>query len=243
MTSTAKDLTPPERPGATAEPGEEGRLRLAYWRRSPMRWWIVGGGFVAAVLSGLVYAMAVKATGDWHQGLPWERDMMARVDYTLPRWLDLLFLTVPWTATNITLAPFTYGAAVWLGKRKRWDLALHITVVQTGSFALNFAMKFLFDRARPELWEKRGQFSWASYPSGHAIASIAVLFTVAYLLEREKGWKWPYAVLGLMAVITMWSRLYLGVHWPTDVIGGGLMGAVWLGATMVGFARRSSQAG
>jgi undecaprenyl-diphosphatase len=208
-----------------------------------MRWWIVGGGFVAAVLSGLVYAMAVKATGDWHQGLPWERDMMARVDYTLPRWLDLLFLTVPWTATNITLAPFTYGAAVWLGKRKRWDLALHITVVQTGSFALNFAMKFLFDRARPELWEKRGQFSWASYPSGHAIASIAVLFTVAYLLEREKGWKWPYAVLGLMAVITMWSRLYLGVHWPTDVIGGGLMGAVWLGATMVGFARRSSQAG
>ena len=243
MTSTAKDLTPPERPGATAEPGEEGRLRLAYWRRSPMRWWIVGGGFVAAVLSGLVYAMAVKATGDWHQGLPWERDMMARVDYTLPRWLDLLFLTVPWTATNITLAPFTYGAAVWLGKRKRWDLALHITVVQTGSFALNFAMKFLFDRARPELWEKRGQFSWASYPSGHAIASIAVLFTVAYLLEREKGWKWPYAVLGVMAVITMWSRLYLGVHWPTDVIGGGLMGAVWLGATMVGFARRSSQAG
>ena len=240
MTSSAEDVIPPDTPGAAPARRGEGWLRLRHWRASRLRWWIVGGGFVAAVLVGMAYALAVKATGDWHQGLAWERDLMARVDYTLPRWLDILFLTIPWTATNITLAPFTYGAALWLGRRKRWDLALHVAVVQTGSFALNFAMKFLFDRARPELWEKRGQFSWASYPSGHAIASVAVLFTVAYLLEREKGWKWPYVVLGVMAVITIWSRLYLGVHWPTDVIGGGLMGIVWLGATLAGFARRSS---
>jgi undecaprenyl-diphosphatase len=240
MTSTAKDLTPPDEPGPASASKSEGRVRLTHWRASRVRWWIVGGGFVAAVLSGMLYAIAVKSTGDWHQGLAWERAMMARVDYTLPPWLDILFLTIPWTATNITLAPFTYGAALWLGKRGRWDLALHVSVVQTGSFALNFAMKFLFDRARPDLWEKRGQFSWASYPSGHAIASVAVLFTVAYLLDREKCWKWPYAALGVMAVITLWSRLYLGVHWPTDVIGGGIMGIVWLGATLAGFARRSN---
>ena len=112
--------------------------------------------------------------------------------------------------------------------------------MQTGSFALNFAMKFLFDRARPDLWEKRGQFSWASYPSGHAIASFAVIFTVAYLLDREKCWKWPYAALGFVSVVTLWSRLYLGVHWPSDVIGGGIMGLIWLGTSLAAFSRRSN---
>ena len=228
------DSSPPPPP---ATPGE---LRVAHWRRSPVRWWLVGGGFLAALAVGALYALAIRSLGDWNRGLGWERALMLHVDNDLSRWLDVLFLTVPWTATNLTLAPFTYGAAVWLWRRKRWDLAIHIAVVQTGSFALNFAMKFLFGRARPALWEKRGQYSWASFPSGHAIASVAVLFTVAYLLDREKCWKWPYAALAVIAVITIWSRLYLGVHWPTDVIGGGIMGVVWLGATLTGFARSSS---
>ena len=214
-----------------------GHLRFALWRRSPVRWWLLLGGFVAALAVGAAYAMAMRVTGDWNQGLGWERWIMHRVDHTLPHWIDVLFLTLPWAATNITLAPFTYLAAALLARRGRWDLAWHIAIVQTGSFALNFAMKFLFGRARPDLWEKRGQYSWASYPSGHAIASFAVLFTVAYLLDREKGWKWPWAVLGFVSVITIWSRLYLGVHWPSDVIGGGIMGVIWLGTSMAAVSR------
>ena len=214
-----------------------GRIRLDSWKRDRRRWLWAGGGFAASLLFGALYAMALQMEGHWDVGLPWELALMRRVDPTLPRWLDTLMLTIPWAATNITVAPFTYAACVWLWRKGRHDLAVHLAVVQTGSFALNFATKFLFDRARPELWEKRGQFSWASYPSGHAITTVAVLFTVAYMLERDRCWRWPYAVITAVALITVWSRLYLGVHWPTDVIGGGIMGAIWLGATLVAFAR------
>jgi undecaprenyl-diphosphatase len=67
------------------------------------------------------------------------------------------------------------------------------------------------------------------------VASIATLFTVAIVLHRERGWRWPFAVASAILLISLYSRLYLGVHWPTDVIAGLVMGVVWLGATLAAF--------
>src|SRR5215210_7503414 len=104
-----------------------------------------------------------------------------------------------------------------------------------GTLTLSAVVKALYDRPRPTLWEQRGQFAWASYPSGHAIASVAVLFTIAIILHRIRGWRWPFGVAAAMLIITSYSRLYLGVHWPSDVIAGLLMGLVWLAATLMAF--------
>jgi membrane-associated phospholipid phosphatase len=48
------------------------------------------------------------------------------------------------------------------------------------------------------------------------------------MLLRERGWRWPFVAATLMLAIVLYSRLYLGVHWPTDVIGGIVLGVVWL---------------
>ena len=200
------------------------------------RWGWVIGGFLAALAIGMLYAYLVRASGDWNAGLPWERGLMLRLDTRLPRPLDLIMLTVPWTATNITLAPLIIVVAAWLHFRThRTDIAVYLLVVQFGCFALNFLLKFAFDRERPALWEKRGQFSFASFPSGHAISTTALLVTIAVILHRERGWRWPYWLVATISIVTLWSRLYLGVHWPTDVIAGGVVGLVWLGATLVAF--------
>ena len=61
-------------------------------------------------------------------------------------------------------------------------------------------------------------------------------FTIARVLHRERGWRWPYVVSAVMLVVNLYSRLYLGVHWPTDVIGGALLGLAWL--LMVAYAFR-----
>lgn len=197
--------------------------------------WIVGG-YVAALLVGVLFAQLLRATGNWDQGLPWEREFMLRTHIRLPHAVDALLLMLPWLGTNITLIPFVAAVSVWLiVRRHRPDLAVHLIIVQLGSFTLNFALKAIVDRPRPDLFEMRGQHAWAAFPSGHAIASVSVLLTAAILLRREHGWRWPMPVAITLLLISLYSRLYLGVHWPTDIVGGVLIGLVWLGATLTAF--------
>ena len=207
------------------------------WRRQ--RWPIIFAGFAAAYLSGVLFALMLQSQGDWSQGAAWEREILHLTHTPLPWVLDFLMLVFPWFGTNLSLIPVILSIVIWLWvKRKRVDLAMWLLVVQVGSYALNPALKATFDRIRPDLYPKRGWYGWASYPSGHAIASVSVLFTLAIMLHREKGWKWPYLAIGLIALGSAYSRIYLAVHWPTDVIGGMIVGAVWLWACYMAFNAR-----
>ena len=207
---------------------------LANDRRHILTWCITG--YLLALGAGTAFAIALRNAGNWRSGLAWEHDVLQAVNgFKMPAAIDWLLLVVPWFGTNITLLPMISLAAVWLARRGRRMLALHLVVMQVGAFTMNPLLKDFFDRPRPALWEMRGQFAWASYPSGHAIASVASLFTIAILLRRERGWGWPFPAAIAVLVLTAYSRLYLGVHWPTDVIGGLIMGAIWLIATLIAF--------
>ena len=146
-------------------------------------------------------------------------------------------LGLPWVGTNLTLLPIILAVSLWLWRKKaRGELALELVIVSLGSLIMNAVLKDVFNRPRPELWEHRGQFAWASYPSGHAIVGTAVFVTIALMLYRERGWRWPFAATATLMVVVLYSRLYLGVHWPTDLIGGLLIGLAWLATTQYAFA-------
>jgi membrane-associated phospholipid phosphatase len=207
----------------------------AWWKQ---RRWIIGVGFLAALGVGLAFAHLVQASTDWGQGLSWERELLVAIPRPMPAFFDFFLLVVPWFGTNITLTPIVAVAAIWLWRSKRRvDLAMRLVVVQIGSYALNFVIKELFDRARPDFLTMRGWYGWSAYPSGHAIAGMSVLLTIALMLRSERGMTWPLPVALLIALSNLYSRLYLGVHWPTDVIGGALVGLVWLVATSLAFRR------
>jgi membrane-associated phospholipid phosphatase len=215
-----------------------GSRRQWFRRRGDVAWtgsWILGGYF-GALLVGILFAQLMRRTGNWDQGLAWERALLIRTHLKLPEPFDSLMLVLPWLGTNITLLPLVVIVSVWLlVRRKRPDLSAHLVTVQLGSLTLNALLKDIFDRPRPELFEQRGQHAWAAFPSGHAIASISVLLTVAILLRRERGWKWPMRAAVVLLIISLYSRLYLGVHWPTDIVGGVLVGLLWLAATHTAF--------
>ena len=218
-------------PACIARSGVTFRAAL---RRVP--WGRLALGWAIAFAVGAAIAIAAQAVG-WWPGADWERAMLVAVNETVSPTLDVIMLTLPFVGTNYTLAPIVAVAAFLLWRRGYATVAVHLLVVQAGSWMLNPALKFAFVRERPTLFEARGQHAFPAFPSGHMIAVVAVLGTVAYLLDRCGRGKWAYWVVGAFFLLVGFSRLYLGVHWPLDVVGGTAVGGVWLWWTVGGMER------
>jgi len=200
--------------------------------------------YLLAWAVGIAYGFFIRLTTTWDTGAAWERSALQWFHMTLPGLLDRIVLLMPYTGTNLTLLPATIAIGWWLWKRKHMGLvAVQLLVVTLGSLSLNPTMKYLLGRDRPDLFPRRGIYNWASYPSGHSILTIALHFTVAMMLHRARGWRWPFFVAALIFLANSFSRLYLAVHWPTDIVGGMLIGIAWLFGTWRAFARHRERVG
>ena len=130
---------------------------------------------------------------------------------------------------NLLLAlSVSLGIILWV--RKHRSEATTIAVTGAGALGLNILLKQLFARARPQLWERTVDVRFYSFPSGHAMISMVIYGLLGYLLGSrfpKQRW-WIYSLTVILVAIIGLSRLYLGVHWPTDIIAGYTAGLVWL---------------
>lgn len=124
--------------------------------------------------------------------------------------------------------------------RFRTELLLMLAVV-AGSFILNFLLKWQFQRDRPEIY-RLAEATGYSYPSGHAMSSVSFYGVLAYLLWRympSRAGKMVLlaAVIAVIAAIGL-SRIYLGVHYPSDIVGGYFAATFWLSLCVAFYERR-----
>lgn len=120
---------------------------------------------------------------------------------------------------------------------RRWLLLITWAAGLAGGGLLNLALKDLFQRARPSLPNPFAVASGWSFPSGHAMGSFVTYIMLAYLVVRlaERRWRRPAVLLALaVALLIGLSRIYLGVHYVSDVIAGYAAGAAWVSVCVTG---------
>lgn len=148
-----------------------------------------------------------------------------------PHWLvnafqDITSLGSPTVLTIVTTIAVAY--LVVLGRRM--TAILVALSVSSGSLA-EVLMKAVFDRARPDIVPHLVTVNSLSFPSGHAMLSAVTYLTLGALLARAQS-RWPSRIFVfvtgvLLTILISVSRVYLGVHWPTDILAGWTAGSIW----------------
>lgn len=147
---------------------------------------------------------------------------------------DQVALHVTALANTTTLAVLVFWAALFLWRARRPVAAVVLVVTAVGGRLLTELLKALFDRTRPEILEWGAHATSAAFPSAHAMSAAVVFGAMAYLLAGDsaddpvtarRALAWTAAILLTLAVAA--SRVYLGVHYPSDVAAGIVAGALW----------------
>lgn len=191
----------------------------------------------AAIAIGFTWAFA-KLAGHVQSG------KTQTFDDTVMRWIGdhqsrivesiMLEITVLGTGTVVGMIVLIAGTFLWLNSRKH--SAVLLVAATVGGLILDSLLKLGFARPRPRIFEWGTQAVSSSFPSGHAMSSVIVYGTVAYLaarLQRQPASRVVTFVLAalIIAAISV-SRVYLGVHYPSDILAGLLIGLAWAGFCM-----------
>ncbi len=209
-------------------------------RREIVRWLSERLTAVAAVW--LAAGLAVSAFVIWAfisltdavlegESRAFDRKVLLWIHSTFPGWLNEPMRIITALGYYWLVLPLLTVVAL-LFYRRGWRLSAILLVVSTaGSIVLTTVLKDVFQRARPELFNSGYHASYYSFPSGHATVAVGFYGMLTVILAyRLKGIaRWAVALSGVVVVLLIgFSRLYLGVHYPTDVLAGYLSALLWL---------------
>ncbi len=201
-----------------------------------MRTWLPG-----LIVVTIASAVALDLAGDvWLQeGFAWDVPTMLAIHRFSTPWLDQVMMGL----THLG----TYGAgltvvvaSIWLWRQQdRLGLsALWISFLS--AVLLNQVLKLFFARPRPDVFPPLTVEHSYSFPSGHMMAAVSVYGFIALIL-----WKRRQRLLALMSALLIpvvgFTRIYLGVHYPSDVVGALAVGVAWLFLVYAGYRRESNE--
>lgn len=193
--------------------------------------WLLGLVFIGGT-TGIFLELA----GDvWaKEAFPWDAPLMLAIHQFSWPWLDTLMIIITKIGYPgaLVIAP---AGAIWLWWRQRQRVAAVALVVSiVGSALLSSSLKVLFARPRPAVFPPLTPETTYSFPSGHALAAVALFGFAAYLLWQQRQQTWALASV-LFALLVAFSRIYLGVHYPSDVLGSLSLGLLWLAVIIGGY--------
>jgi membrane-associated phospholipid phosphatase len=203
-------------------------------------------GAGAAVVAGFLFVFLAEQ-------IERATSIVSRSDQAIHTWFGLhhepAMTTLFTTATNIGgpigMVVIVALVAGTLFVRKERASAMFVLVTGAAGALLNVGLKAIYERMRPDIGSALVSAKWYSFPSGHAMDSFIILGTLAYIALRQP-WRWigksacvAAAATGVLVISV--SRVYLGVHWASDIVGGWSAATAWLFFAVLAFEMQLRQ--
>jgi membrane-associated phospholipid phosphatase len=209
--------------------GDQLRYGLRFLRKHGWRLLL---RFVCLLLPLWVFASLV---GEVHEKevFPFDAPVLNMVHAMATPTLDRFFVLMTQLGYLWGVVPLDLIVLLSLALRRRFRDGLFFGIAITGSAVLDIAAKNYYARMRPDLWLSLTPETTYSFPSGHAMGS-ATLGMALIVLCWPTRWRWPVALASLVFVLLVGlSRVYLGVHYPSDILAGWSAAVAWVFAMYV----------
>jgi undecaprenyl-diphosphatase len=195
---------------------------------------------IAEILTGWVLAFGVLFAFGVLVSRYTEGTVIERLDKAVPRWFaehrtptldDISWWLSKAGDTHAVLAVSLVFCPLALAVLRRWRPVLFLALAMFGELSLFLATAAAVDRPRPPVPHLDGPLPTSSFPSGHIAATICLYAAIAIIVmsHTRRPWRWlTVAAAVLMPVAVALSRIYRGMHHPTDFMGAILLGTMWL---------------
>lgn len=177
---------------------------------------LVGFSFLAFIVKQFSYYI-----------LSWDSSILLAIHNQSQPILDKIAINTTNLGGLVGIIILIFPIVLLLVSQKQWrPIGYLITTIISSSLVILF-VKLFFQRMRPHFWELSYLPHGFSFPSGHAMGSMTLVIAVL-LITRGTIWGTICLILGsLYLLLIAWTRLYLGVHYPSDILGGWLLAVVW----------------
>lgn len=195
-------------------------LLVSHWR------------YLLLVLMGVYLPLqiaAILAVQIWQKkdGFSWDIPILMAVHSTANPQLDAIAVVLTKWGSFWIAFPILSAIALILLHKHKWRKFTYVLTTAVGNFIIKDIAKEFIHRVRPHLWtSKAPEFNYA-FPSGHAMTSMTLIM-ILLILTWYRPWRLLVLTLGSFYLLVIaWTRLYLGVHFPSDIIAGWMVALAW----------------
>ena len=196
------------------------QLLVARWRSLLL---LLIGVYLPLQIFGLL-ALEVR---QYEGGFPWDLSILATVHSTAQAQLDVFARTLTKFGSFQVVFPIVCVIGLVFLLLRRWRSLTYLLTTVLGSNIINRTAKELMHRVRPHLWDSPAPELDYAFPSGHSMTSMALVAALV-ILTWGSAWRWLVLIVGSLFVVAIgWTRLYLGVHFPSDILAGWMVTVAW----------------